>query len=103
VERDADSTNGNEGLKRLQRFRGSDGCRQRVVPDIPVVGACRAGAQSTPLAKIAVDCSRLQFLGRLPAPSRTRGAIDTNWGEGGSKGRMGGPLKLRLRSATTGN
>src|SRR5580692_2558266 len=51
--------NGNEGLKRLSRFRGSGVCRQPVPPGMPVVGA-----------QVAADCSRLQFLGQSPPPSR---------------------------------
>jgi hypothetical protein len=43
---------------RLQLFRGSDGCRTRVLPDMPVVGG-----------SIAAYCSLLQLLGRVPLPS----------------------------------
>jgi hypothetical protein len=51
--------NGNEGLKRLSRFRGSGVCRQPVPPGMPVVGA-----------QVAADGSRWQFLGKSPPPSR---------------------------------
>ena len=51
--------NGNDGLKRLSRFRGSGVCRQPVPPVMPVVGA-----------QVAADGSLLQFLGKSPPPSR---------------------------------
>jgi hypothetical protein len=51
--------NGNEGLKRLSRFRGSGVRRQPVAPGMPVVGA-----------QVAAYCSLLQFLGRSRPPSR---------------------------------
>src|ERR1700735_3071552 len=63
--------NGNEGLKRLSRFRGSGVCRQPVPPGMPVVGA-----------QVAADGSRWQFLGKSPPPSRRARRTDKEIGRG---------------------
>jgi hypothetical protein len=83
--------NGNEGLKRLSRFRRSGVCRQPVPPGMPVVGA-----------QVAADGSRWQFLGKSPPPSRrARRNRQRNLGlaQTGSHSvrRRGGQFGLRAR------